>query len=278
MVAMASPQLENGYTAIANELLEAIVAAPLGGGQVRILLHVLRMTYGWKRQSERISASQFATATGLHPKVVARELRELANRGYLLTLSEEGRTTSYRLQKDYQQWDTGNQKVPGMDGATGNQNAPGPGTKTLPHPEPKGSPHIRNVKTTPKTRKETTEPIGSGTLRERFEVKYQQSANKPAVFGELFSLLLGGTPDYRRLGAMAKRLNSGGKLLDLIIDASKQRISDDPHDYLAAMVARELKRRQRDDTAPVVLDNGMEASAGAVRKLSLAANLKLGGR
>ena len=279
MVAMASPQLENGYTPIANELLEAIIAAPLSGGQVRILLHVARMTYGWRRTHDRISAAAFAAATKLHPKVVARELRDLNARGYLVTLGEEGRTTVYRIQKDHQQWDTGNLLVPGQDGDTGNQNTPPPGTKRFPDPEPKGSPYIGRVKTTTKTTLQSnTEPNGSGTLRDRFEIKYREATNKTAVLGELFSLLLGKEPDFKRLGGMAKRLNSGGKVLDLIIDASKQRISDDPHDYLDAMIARQL-RRKRDDPAapPVTLDNGQTISADAARKLTKFANVKLGG-
>jgi len=275
---MASPQLENGYTPIANELLEAIIAAPLSGGQVRILLHVARMTYGWRRTHDRISAAAFATATNLHPKVVAREIRDLNARGYLMTLGEEGRTTIYRIQKDHQQWDTGNQKVPGQDSGTRNQKVPGLEPKGSRYPEPKGSPCSIYIKKEKETFKETTEPNGSGTLRDRFEVKYREATNKTAVLGELFSLLLGKEPDFKRLGGMAKRLNSGGKVLDLIIDASKQRISDDPHDYLDAMIARQL-RRKRDDPAapPVTLDNGQTISADAARKLTKFANVKLGG-
>ena len=279
MLRMASPQLENGYTAIANELLEAIIAAPVSGGQVRLLLHVMRATYGWKRPTERISAAEFARATGLHPKVVAREVRDLAARGYLLTLAEEGRTTSYRIQKDYHRWDTGNQKVPGQDEATGNQKVEGDGTKRFPDPELKGSPHIRKVKTTLKTTPENnTEPHGSGTLRDRFEKKYHDASNKTAVLGELFSLLLGSEPDYRRLGGMAKRLNSGGKLMDFIIDASKRRITDNPHDYLDGMITSETKRRRQSGVEEVVtIDGGKTISADAARKLTKFANVKLGG-
>jgi phage replication O-like protein O len=234
MVAMVNPQKEDGYTPIANELLEAIAGANLGGGQVRILLCLLRNSYGYNRKHATMSGSEFAVATSLHPKVVARELRELESRRVIIVLRQEGRTSTYQLQKDYTRW------------ATGNQNVPGTGNEKVPTPEPKRS-RTRNqnvpglYKEEKDNSKDSTEPNGSapgGTLRERYERKYQEATNKVAVIGELFSLLLGGTPDHRRLGAMAKGLNSGGKLMDLIIEASRQRISDDPHDYLAGMIKR----------------------------------------
>jgi phage replication O-like protein O len=235
---MANPQKEHGYTAIAHELMEALMAANLSGGQFRLLLCLLRQTYGFNRKSASMSASTFADMTGLHPKVVAREIRDLEARGLLLVLREEGRTSSYSLQKDYQRWQTGNQMVPG----TGNHLVPPPGTDRFPPREPNGS---RSYKEEKDNSKATTEPNGSGTLRDRFEAKYHHASNKLAVIGELFSLLLGAEPDYRRLGSLAKGLNSGGKLMDLIIEASRQRISDDPHDYLAAMV-----KRVRSETSP----------------------------
>ncbi len=42
-----SPQLEDGYTRIANELLEAIASAPMTLGQIRICLFLVRNTYGF---------------------------------------------------------------------------------------------------------------------------------------------------------------------------------------------------------------------------------------
>lgn len=231
---MANPQKENGFTAIADELLEAIIAAPFGGGQARLLLYVIRQSYGFQRKTAVVSASDFARATGLHPKVVAREVRDLEARNVLIVLREEGKTSAYSLQKDYTRWRTGNVLVPGAEkvpGTTGNHSVPDRNQKV---------PGI--YKEVKDNFKDSTEPHGSasiGTLRDRFERQYQEASNKVAVIGELFSLLLGRTPNHRRLGVMAKELNSGGKLMDLIIEASRQRISDDPHDYLAKMVSRE---------------------------------------
>lgn len=233
---MASPQKEDGYTAVANELVERLALAPLSGAQFRLLWVILRKTYGWCKKTDAISVAQFAEATGLHRKLVERELRELARRRYILAWGDAHHPKTYGVQKDYTVWDgkeVGTKSLP-LDAdkvgtkslPSGNQIAPKVGTKSL---------HTKEKK---EKNTESHDSAASGTLRERYERQYQEATNKIAVIGELFSLLLGGEPDYRRLGAMAKGLNSGGKLMDLIIDASKQRISDDPHDYLAGMVKR----------------------------------------
>lgn len=214
--------------------------------------------------------------------MVERELRELARRRYLLAWGDNHHPKTFGIQKDYTQWDS-NDAPPTKVGTkmltlveqSGNQNAP----KWEPNSSKVGTKMLTTNTTTTNTTEqipEETEPHGSGTLRDRFEAKYRAATNKTAVVGELFSLLLGGTPDYRRLGSMAKRLNSGGRLLDLIIDASKHRISDDPHDYLDRMVSNAVKRN-RADQVPVVLANGQTVSADAAHRLSTIADLRLGG-
>jgi len=44
VVKVASPQLENGYTPIANELLEAVYSADLNATQLKIVLFIMRYT------------------------------------------------------------------------------------------------------------------------------------------------------------------------------------------------------------------------------------------
>jgi hypothetical protein len=168
--------------------------------------------------------------------VVERELRALAARCYLLAWGDGHHPKSYAIQKDYTRWDDGEvgTKMLPVAAQSGNQNAP----KWEQNGAQSGNQNAPHNNQENQKRTESHDSASGGTLRERYERQYQEATNKIAVIGELFSLLLGGEPDYRRLGAMAKGLNSGGKLMDLIIDASKQRISDDPHDYLAGMVKR----------------------------------------
>jgi phage replication O-like protein O len=58
-------QLENGYTRIANELLEAAMSHPMTLRQLRVLLGVIRKTYGFNKKSDVISGSQLAAITKL---------------------------------------------------------------------------------------------------------------------------------------------------------------------------------------------------------------------
>lgn len=64
---MASPQTEDGYTAIANEIMEALIAAELSGQEFRIALLVIRKTYGFKKKEDAISLSQMCPSIRLVP-------------------------------------------------------------------------------------------------------------------------------------------------------------------------------------------------------------------
>ncbi|HID99981.1 MAG TPA: replication protein, partial [Thiotrichaceae bacterium] len=77
---MASPQLENGYVRIANELVEALARTHLSSHESQILWALWRKTYGWHKKSDRISLAQFATATGLRKDVCSRTLTRLIER------------------------------------------------------------------------------------------------------------------------------------------------------------------------------------------------------
>ena len=56
---MANPQKENGYTAIANEVLEQLVKAGLLGSELSMAIFVIRKTWGFQKKEDIISFSQF---------------------------------------------------------------------------------------------------------------------------------------------------------------------------------------------------------------------------
>ncbi len=74
---MASPQLENGYTKISNELLEATAKFPFNGSQLRMILFLWRKTYGFNKPQDKLSLSQWATGTKLSQRTICRELKNL---------------------------------------------------------------------------------------------------------------------------------------------------------------------------------------------------------
>ena len=72
-----SPQIENGYTQIANELMDAIIRIRIPGEARQCLDFIIRKTYGWHKKSDAISLSQFVSATGLSKAHICRMLNKL---------------------------------------------------------------------------------------------------------------------------------------------------------------------------------------------------------
>lgn len=76
---IASPQLEDGHTRIANELLEALLLARLTSRQWAIAMALVRKTYGFNKKTDDIGLGQLSDLTGLakpHVSVAVRELEE----------------------------------------------------------------------------------------------------------------------------------------------------------------------------------------------------------
>lgn len=96
---MASPQKEHGYTAIANEIIEALARTRIPGESRQVLDVVIRLTYGWNRKARHITYREFTERTGLQARHVFRALRSLQAHGLV-----ERTADGYRLQKDYEKW------------------------------------------------------------------------------------------------------------------------------------------------------------------------------
>lgn len=85
---MANPQLENGYTRIANELLEATAKFPFNGSQLRMILFLWRKTYGYQKKADHLSLSQWIEGTGLNPRTITREIKNLQKMNVLTKTNE----------------------------------------------------------------------------------------------------------------------------------------------------------------------------------------------
>lgn len=98
---------EDGYTRIANKLLEAMLAGDFTGGQLRTLLAIERMTYGWRRKTITISSAALAERAGLSKKSgrFRKELQELISEGVLTsTPNGTSKPLTYAIQKSYGSW------------------------------------------------------------------------------------------------------------------------------------------------------------------------------
>jgi phage replication O-like protein O len=96
---MAKPQKENGFTAIANELLERIVQLRIPASEKDMLFFVIRKTYGYQKREDRISLTQFEKGTLLSRPTVVKGLKNLLTRKILV---KAGLLLS--LNKDYDKW------------------------------------------------------------------------------------------------------------------------------------------------------------------------------
>ncbi len=123
---MASPQIENGYTRIANELLEALAKFRINGEAQQILYVIFRKTYGFSKKEDAISLSQFCDATKLERAHVCRAITKLTDLHIVLRRRSK-RTTFYSLNKNWEQWSAETGTVPKratIIAETGNQTVP----------------------------------------------------------------------------------------------------------------------------------------------------------
>jgi phage replication O-like protein O len=97
---MASPQKENGNTPIANEIMEAIVRTYWTGYEIRVVLFVLRKTYGWHKKEDWISLSTFEKATKIKSKYISRTIIKLIKRNILIKINGK-----LQFNKNYDDWD-----------------------------------------------------------------------------------------------------------------------------------------------------------------------------
>lgn len=100
---MANPQKENGYTAIANELMDAFARTRINGEAMQVLMVILRKTYGYNKKSDRIALSQFVEATGLKKQNVIRAVKKVVSLGLVIQKDNAG-IKEYCFTKNYALW------------------------------------------------------------------------------------------------------------------------------------------------------------------------------
>jgi phage replication O-like protein O len=96
----ASPQIENGHTQIANEILEQLARIRLSPNQWQVILCIIRKTYGYHKKADRLTNTQICEATGLCKSVVSRTicLLEMMN-----LITRRGKIIGF--QKDWEKWE-----------------------------------------------------------------------------------------------------------------------------------------------------------------------------
>ena len=108
---MANPQKEDGFTPIANEIIENIAAFKLNGTQYAIILIILRYTYGFHRLEHAFSANFLAKATNANKSQIIKELKSLNEQGLIIRKQDATFSTpaTYMFNKDFDRWSKKNQ-------------------------------------------------------------------------------------------------------------------------------------------------------------------------
>lgn len=103
---MANPQLENGYTRIANEILLALAQSGLSGSERGVLDIVFRCTYGFNKKTARISADRFAKECKISQSTAKKTINNLILKKVLIEISppDFSNPREIMFNKNYCEW------------------------------------------------------------------------------------------------------------------------------------------------------------------------------
>jgi len=104
---MANPQVENGHVKIANELYEAIYSTNFNATQFKIIMCIIRYTYGFNRKSHNLLVSFISKAINISKRYVSDELNKLIKAKVILIDKDYTVTESRKLKlnKNYTEWE-----------------------------------------------------------------------------------------------------------------------------------------------------------------------------
>ncbi len=105
---MNNPQTEAGFVKIAtgkegNDILSALYSQPLSGREFRVVLCVIRSTWGYGKKVDWISYTQFEKKTGLNRSSVYRAIESLVAKRILVADKQLGKTF-YGFNKLFNEW------------------------------------------------------------------------------------------------------------------------------------------------------------------------------
>lgn len=91
--------LEDGYTRIANDLFEAVMCADLTARQLKVVMAIIRKTYGFGKKLDRITNTQIAEMTGIHHTHVCKAKNEMVAMNIVISSGNK-----IGINKDFTEW------------------------------------------------------------------------------------------------------------------------------------------------------------------------------
>lgn len=107
---MANPQVEHGYTKIANELMQALARIRIPGETRQIVDTIFRKTYGFNKKEDIISLSQFCLATGMKKPTCSRAIKTALSMNIIIK-KDNGGIHFYSINKDFDTWKPLSKKI-----------------------------------------------------------------------------------------------------------------------------------------------------------------------
>lgn len=103
---MSKPQMENGYTPIPNKLTEQLYTMRFNGTQFRLILAVIRYTYGFHCHKNFLAESFIAEATGINKVNVSQELNKLIENNVITVVTERTnlKPRELSINLNFEQW------------------------------------------------------------------------------------------------------------------------------------------------------------------------------
>lgn len=102
---MTSPQLENGYTMISNEILEKVYQSDFNATQLDIILLLLRYTYGFHRETVSLSVTFISNGIGKERNFTAKQIRNLQKMNVIKSITtQKGITKELKFNNNFDEW------------------------------------------------------------------------------------------------------------------------------------------------------------------------------
>lgn len=165
-------ELEDGYTRIANDLLEAVMLAGLTQHQLLVFMAVMRKTYGFNKKVDWISNEQLSQLTGMLPHKCSAAKSTLVKRKIL---SQSGRQVG--INKAIGEWE--------KEAYPNQVTSPESGKKSLPKSGKHSYPNQVNTKDNITKEKKDNKNTLPEQVRSACE-KASQPANKNQEIDEAF--------------------------------------------------------------------------------------------
>lgn len=98
---MADVKLKNGYVRIANTLLDQLFLREFTLKQIRVILLIIRLSYGYNKKYAIIKPKSRFDLANIHKQDINKTLKSLINKKVLLNVDVD----SYSINKDFDVWE-----------------------------------------------------------------------------------------------------------------------------------------------------------------------------